>query len=225
MYKSEVAFVVPFYNERGVLEHTLKPILNLGNVILVDDGSSINLDLSKSTFLRLHYLRHINNRGQGAALQTGFDYILRELPNVKWVVTFDSDGQHSSDDAFQMLMVIKDGHDIVLGSRFLSIKNQVPKTKSLILKFFALTYSIRYGKKFTDRHFGLRVLSIRFIQNYSLQNSGFGHADEFIDIITKHKLNYCEHPSSVMYTSYSKSKGQPMINGINIFIDRILKIR
>jgi glycosyltransferase involved in cell wall biosynthesis len=225
MSKSEVAFVIPYYNETGVLEETLKPLLNKANVILVDDGSNTNLDLSKNIILQLHYLRHINNRGQGAALQTGFDYIIRELPSIRWIVTFDSDGQHSSENAFQMVRIIKDGYDIVLGSRFLSIKNEIPKIKALILKFFALTFSIRSGKKFTDRHFGLRVLSRKFIQNYSLQNSGFGHADEFIDKISKHELNYCEHPSSVIYTTYSKSKGQPMINGINILFDRIFKVR
>lgn len=225
MSKSEVAFVVPCYNETEVLEQTIKPLLNNGTVILVDDGSNTNLDLSKNTILQLHYLRHISNRGQGAALQTGFDYIIRELPDIKWIVTFDSDGQHSSENAFQMIRIIQDGYDIVLGSRFLSIKNKVPKIKVFILKFFALTYSIRYGKKFTDRHFGLRVLSRKFIQNYSLQNSGFGHADEFADIISKHELDYREHPSSVKYTTYSKSKGQPMINGINILFDRIFKAR
>jgi glycosyltransferase involved in cell wall biosynthesis len=225
MSKTEVAFVVPYYNETGVLEQTIKPLLNNGNVILVDDGSRINLDLSEKIFFQLHYLRHINNRGQGAALQTGFDYIIKKLPNIRWIVTFDSDGQHSSENAFQMIRVIKEGYDIVLGSRFLSIKNEIPKFKALILKFFALTYSIRNGRKFTDRHFGLRVLSRKFIQKYSLQNSGFGHADEFMDIISKHALNYCEYPSSVIYTTYSKSKGQPMINGINILFDRILKAR
>ena len=43
-------------------------------------------------------INHPINLGQGAAIKTGIEYILK-FSNADAVVTFDADGQHSVDDA------------------------------------------------------------------------------------------------------------------------------
>src|SRR5690349_2509443 len=87
-------------------------------VVCVDDGSSDDCarvaDEAGATVVR-----HPVNLGQGAALQTGFPQARRD-PDVAWVVTFDSDGQHRRADAEAMVALARrEGVDVVLGSRFL----------------------------------------------------------------------------------------------------------
>ena len=61
------------------------------DVVVVDDGSSDRTrDLAAAAGAVV--LRHPINLGQGAALQTGIEFALRQGADV--VVTFDADGQH-----------------------------------------------------------------------------------------------------------------------------------
>ena len=70
-------------------------------VVCVDDGSA---DDTAVTARRAgaYVVRHPVNLGQGAALQTGFAYVL-EKTNADYIVTFDADGQHSATDAAAMV--------------------------------------------------------------------------------------------------------------------------
>ena len=81
-------------------------------------------------------IQHIRNLGQGAALQTGFDYVQQELPQVKFVVTFDSDGQHLLSDLENFRSAFENNADleIALGSRFLGSTINMPRSKKLVLK-------------------------------------------------------------------------------------------
>jgi polyprenyl-phospho-N-acetylgalactosaminyl synthase len=216
------AFVVPAHNENEVIEQTILPLLEIGEVVVVDDGGAFPISISKPVFDQIHYLRHSINRGQGASLETGFSYIREHMRQISHVITFDADGQHYAPDALGMLEKAQEGYEVVLGSRFLTTRNNVPIFKKIILKTFAATFSIINRKKITDRHFGLRVLSRNFIENNKLKMSGYEHADEIVNLAVKSSWTYCEYPCTVNYTDYSQSKGQPLINGLNILFNRVL---
>src|SRR6516165_5169777 len=86
-----VWIVVPAYNEGPRLGTTLAGLCaQWPNVVVVDDGSK---DDTAAVAARhgVWLLRHVVNRGQGAALQTGVDFALAR--GAKVLVTFDSDGQ------------------------------------------------------------------------------------------------------------------------------------
>ena len=69
-------------------------------------------------------------------MQTGFDYVQQELPQVKFVVTFDSDGQHLLSDLANFRSAFQKNPDleIALGSRFLGSTVNMPRSKKLVLK-------------------------------------------------------------------------------------------
>ena len=86
---SSIYVIVPAYNEGPVIRDTLTPLLSLGyTVVLVDDGSQDNT-CERVSGLPIHLLRHPINLGQGAALQTGMDYVLSL--GARAVVHFDAD--------------------------------------------------------------------------------------------------------------------------------------
>ena len=88
-------------------------------MVVVDDGSS---DATSAVCLRrpVAVLRHSVNLGAGAALQTGITYALRQ-EGVRFVVTFDADGQHHAADVPALVAsLLDDRYDVALGSRFLT---------------------------------------------------------------------------------------------------------
>ena len=55
--------------------------------------------------------------------------------------------------------------------------------------------------------------------------SGMSHADEFISLAYENRWRVTEEPVEILYTDYSKSKGQPLLNGVNIVFDGLLRGR
>ena len=49
------------------------------------------------------------------------------------------------------------------------------------------------------------------------------HATEIVLQLGRTRLPWAEHPVHVLYTDYSRAKGQSLINSVNILIDSILK--
>jgi len=121
MNDKQIAIVIPVYNESQVVKDVIEDLKTKRPndvIIAVDDESSDNsLDILLS-IKGIYTLSHDVNLGQGAALQTGIA-MARKL-DCKYVVTFDSDGQHSSDDIEPFFDEIESKNlDIVMGSRFL----------------------------------------------------------------------------------------------------------
>jgi len=115
----DVWLVIPLYNEEQVIEGVVRNArLTFPNVCCIDDGSSDGSALAAERGGAV-VVRHPVNLGQGAALQTGFEYVLTD-PSMRYAVTYDADGQHQVSDVVAMLDRLRRGDlDLVLGSRFL----------------------------------------------------------------------------------------------------------
>ncbi|MEO8034819.1 MAG: glycosyltransferase family 2 protein, partial [Acidobacteriota bacterium] len=99
--------VVPAYNEAGSIGTVVAELVaSYPNVVVVDDGSSDGT-LETARQAGATVLRHVINRGQGAALQTGIDFAL--ACGASYVVTFDSDGQHLVSDLSALLGPVREG--------------------------------------------------------------------------------------------------------------------
>jgi hypothetical protein len=56
-----------------------------------------------------------------------------------------------------------------------------------------------------------------------LEQNGMSHASEIVHQLAKSKLSWKEYPVEVLYTEYSKQKGQSLFNSVNILIDLLVK--
>jgi glycosyltransferase involved in cell wall biosynthesis len=219
-----VAFVVPVYNEGSVIASVVGKLLTATpHVVCVDDGST---DDSAAEISRAggYLVSHPINMGQGAALQTGIEFA-RLLPGVDRFVTFDADGQHRLDDALRMLRTLDaSGADIVLGSRFLGDDARgMGLVKRLVLKVAVRFGNVTSGVKLTDAHNGLRVFNRHVAETIQITAPDMTHASEIVELISINKYRYVEVPVTVDYTEYSLSKGQPVINSVNIAFDTLLR--
>ena len=72
-----VYIVVPAYNEESAVYDVVRNLRSeYANVVVVDDGSRDKTSAEAKRAGAI-VLRHVLNRGQGAALQTGIDYAIQ----------------------------------------------------------------------------------------------------------------------------------------------------
>ncbi len=220
-FLKKTAVIVPAYHEERVVSQVLDEILKtFPNVICVDDGSQ-DQTFKEAKKSKAVVLRHCINVGQGGALETGIQFGLRS--GFEYFITMDSDGQHRTSDAYEMLKVLVSENelDIVLGSRFLNQKTQVAVAKKIVLILGTLLSRELHGLKLTDTHNGLRAFNRRAAECIHFNNMDMAHASDIYEIIKNNKLTYKEFPVTIDYTEYSMKKGQSIINSINILIDFI----
>lgn len=215
--------VVPAYNEATIIRSALEGLLQLNlSVVVVDDGSSDGTEALVAD-LPIYFLRHSINLGQGAAIQTGTSFALSQGARI--VIHFDADGQHSATDIAALTEPLHQGKaDVVLGSRFLrpaDIK-AVPFARRWLLRCAKACNWLMTGIRLTDAHNGLRALSREAAARIVLRENGFAHATEILGEINYLKLRYTERPTSVIYTNYSKTKGQSSWNAFKILMDIFL---
>jgi polyprenyl-phospho-N-acetylgalactosaminyl synthase len=219
---ADAVVIIPVYNEEKVIEQTISDVeTEFKRIICVNDGGDDNSsDCIRKTSALL--VEHPVNMGQGAALQTGIEYALL-YPDIKYFITFDADGQHSIADAVNMLKTIKkENLDVVVGSRFLGEAVNITLTKRIILKLAVLFTNTFSNVKLTDTHNGLRVFNRKFARELNITMPGMAHASEIIDKIGRGDWHYKEVPVTISYTDYSKSKGQSVLNSVNILIDMLV---
>ena len=214
--------VVPAYNEASVIGEVIAGLnAYFNHVIVVDDGSTDRTgELAHSAGATV--LRHIINLGQGAALQTGIDYVLAK--GGEFVASFDADGQHNSGDLITMLDRLEESSaDLALGSRFLGSAPGMPLQRQLLLKAALLHQSMISRVRLTDAHNGLRLLRRGAAEKIQIRQNRMAHASEFIGEIRKYRLRVIEVPCVVCYTSYSKHKGQRLSGGLQVILDLVMR--
>lgn len=220
---SRTWFVIPMYNEATVVGGVVTDLRKeFPNIVCIDDGSSDgSQDVARAAGAVV--IQHPINLGQGAALQTGFEYALQD-PELDCIVTFDADGQHRVDDAKAMVERIRSGEaDIVLGSRFLDKRTKLSPAKRVVLKTAAIQSRLATGMDLTDAHNGLRAISPSVAARIRLTQNRMAHASELVHQLAKLQPRYVEHPVEIIYTDYSKAKGQSLLNAVNIVFELFFK--
>jgi len=221
---SKVFIIIPVFNEKRVIRKVIDELLPYRyRIVVVDDGSDEDIRSEVNDLALVTYLRHKANLGQGAALQTGIEYALQQAAD--YVISFDADGQHASNDIPRMLEpLIDDSADIVLASRFLLkgshnaswIRHRVLIAGRWISYLFTGIY-------LSDAHNGFRAMNRKAASMIRIQENRMAHATEIIAQVKKNKLRYKEIPSTVLYTKYSLGKGQSPIQGLKIFFELVLQ--
>ena len=212
---AQVFIVIPAYNEAARLGPVLDALLpQYPNVVVIDDGSS-DETAQVARQRGAVVLRHVINRGQGAALQTGITYSLRA--GAEYIVTFDADGQHNPADLPAMLAPVAAGQcDVTLGSRFLGRAENMPLSRRLLLLAARVFTYLTSGVKLTDTTTGLRVLSRRAAQCFRFRQDRMAYAAELFDQMRQASLTYREVPVTMVYTSETLAKGQRNRDAISV---------
>lgn len=210
--------IIPAWNEeKKILEVVLNAKNFVDEIVVVDDGST-DQTVKVLENANVTVLKHVINRGQGAALQTGNEFALKNGADV--VVHFDADGQFLATEIQDVIRPIINGEcDIVFGSRFLEKKSKLPFWKEYVIMPTAhIVNKIILGKTLTDPQGGFRAMNREALERIIITQRGMAHCSEIIYKSFKSKLRIKEVPITVIYEEF----GQSMSGGIRIIKDLLI---
>ena len=114
MDRSEVAIVIPAFNEAESIQFVISGVSEFGRAVVVDDCSTDGTSAAAAAAGAI-VVRHDRNLGYDGALNSGFAEADRL--GCKYGVTIDADGQHSPDLLKRFVSLLRGGHELVIGVR------------------------------------------------------------------------------------------------------------
>ncbi|MEK7597169.1 MAG: glycosyltransferase family 2 protein [Patescibacteria group bacterium] len=201
---NHVLILLPVFNESKVIFSVIKSIKKEGwkNILVVDDGSTDNTynEAKKSGVI---ILKHITNRGKGAAVKTGLEAAKKLGSEI--VVTLDSDGQHNPKDIKKMVGQIKRGCDVVLGIRDFK-KRHIPRYKVFVNYLGNILTWMFYGLWVKDSQSGFRAYNKKAVRLIQTNNDRYEFESEIVREIVRNNLKWTEKIIDVRYSDYDQNK-------------------
>ena len=221
--KRSTYVILPAYNEATRIVPVLEAIAEKGyNMVIVNDGSSDNtLEVITETKRKypdqIHIFSLMINRGVGVATQTGFDAVF--MFNPKYVVSMDSDGQHSPDDLDNVIRPLVSGEaQAVIGVRPLK---DMPFTRNFANSVMNLLTKIFYKVDVSDSQTGFRAITVDALRKIDINARGYLISSEFIREVNDNNIPFAEVPIQTIYTPETQAKGTNVKEAFKILIQMI----
>lgn len=159
----QCALLIPAYKPDDRLPPYVAALkeAGVGKIVIVDDGSGESF---QPLFQQIPQddvtviLSYTPNGGKGHALKTGMQYLLDHCPDQKYIITADSDGQHTVTDVLRMVEALHENDQgLLLGSRDFSRNNKnVPARSRFGNRTTTVVFKLFYGQWVEDTQTGLR---------------------------------------------------------------------
>lgn len=220
---SKLLIVIPAYNEEGNIVHVVNELVAhypQYDYVVVNDGSRDHT----AALCRQNSFRLIDlpvNLGLAGAFQTGLRYAAEN--GYDCALQFDADGQHKPEYIQPMLDELESGADIVIGSRFLTVK----KPKSLrMLGSYLISWAIRLttGQAICDPTSGMRMFNCRMVEEFAL-NLNYGPEPDTISYLIKNgavvreiQVQMGERLTGTSYLNFTRSIQYMLKMGLSILL-------
>ena len=208
--------IIPVYNEVGTVSAMIDRIakLNISNereIIVVDDGSTdgtrelledFSLPCGTSDHSILKTIFREQNRGKGAAIQTGLTHANGEIITIQ-----DADLEYHPEDYPVAIKLIQDGHaDAVYGSRFLGPHRCFLFWHYGANKFLTMLTNIMFNTILTDMETGFKVFRAEVLKSLGIRSYTFDFEVEVTAKLCKRRYRLYEIP--ITYTGRSFEEGK-----------------
>ena len=221
--RNDTFVVLPAYNEATRIQPVIESIAEKGyNMVIVNDGSSDNtleviLESKRKYPNQIHVFSLIINRGVGVATQTGFDAVL--FFNPKYVVSMDSDGQHSADDLDDVVRPLVTGEaQAVIGVRPLK---DMPFSRNFANSVMNFLTKIFYKVDVSDSQTGFRAITNEALKKIDINARGYLISSEFIREVNDNNIPFAEVPIQTIYTPETQAKGTNVKEAFKILVQMI----
>ena len=205
---------IPAFNEeKNIAKIIIKLQKITDNIIVCNDGSK-DLTAEIAEKLGAKVINHEKNLGYGGSIRSIF--LKAKEMDFDVLVTFDADGQHRISDIKPIIQQIENNQaDIVIGSRFLKEKDDVPKFRKLGIKTITSLTNASLDKTITDSQSGLRAYSKKVVREITPAESGMGVSTEILIKANKKDFKIGEVPIVVSYEGKT-STHHPVSHGISV---------
>lgn len=195
-----------------------------GEIVVVDDGSGSEYEdvfasIDKNPRVRL--LHHAVNLGKGAALKTGFNFVLLNTPRVDAIVTADADGQHALEDILRVARAsLENRGAIILGARV--FRKDTPFRSRIGNQLTRLITLLFTGLKFADTQTGLRAWPRELcINSLKIAINGYDFEMESLLLAKQYfgnRLKVIEVPVRTIYEDGNRSSHfDPFFDSMRIY--------
>ena len=180
---SKLLIIIPAYNEEENIERLVENLIHnypQYDYVVINDGSR-DKTAAICRANGYHLIDLPVNLGLAGAFQTGLRYAAEN--GYDCAVQLDADGQHKPEYIAPMLTELEDGADIVIGSRFLTVKK--PKTLRMAGSYI-ISWSIRLttGRAICDPTSGMRMFNRAMVEEFA-QNLNYGPEPDTISYLIK----------------------------------------
>lgn len=174
----KVCCVIPAYQESRAIDQVITIAQKYcTHVVVVDDGSTDNTGkIAEANGATV--LRHPTNLGKGAALRTGFNYTIKKQYDV--TITLDGDLQHNPHSIPRFLDKIKQGYDIIVGSRYKTQSEDMPFARKLSNLITTTVLRVIFKVPVTDSQSGYRAFKRRVLETIPVRDNGFAAETEIL---------------------------------------------
>jgi glycosyltransferase involved in cell wall biosynthesis len=203
-----IAALIPAYNARETIAAVVSGTKrHVKYVLVVDDGSEDGTD-SRAAEAGAVVIRHLNNRGKGEALKTGFRFLVAR--GFEAVLTLDADAQHNPDDIPALVSRFQEGAaGIVIGTR-MADRAKIPRYRlipNLVGNFFLSRAS---GQSIVDSQCGMRIYAARVLREVVVSSSRFDTEAEFLIKAGRLGFTFSFVPISTIYRQGAQSHFIPV---------------
>jgi len=215
----KITIGIPAYNEEKNIASIITKLKKVTDSIIVcDDGSSdMTSEISKN--LGAVVISHKKNMGYGVAINSIFQKSKEMKSDL--LVTFDADGQHRVEDIEKVVEPIKNNQaDLVIGSRFLDKKSDIPNYRKIGIKVITQVTNASIKKKLTDSQSGFRAYNQRVLSQISPSDIGMGISTEILIKSSSKGLRIMEVPITILYHG-DTSTHNPVSHGTSVLISTI----
>ncbi len=219
----KIAVLIPAFQPAASLLDVVRALAQkeMPAIVVVDDGSGPEYEAlfdRVATLPNVHLLRHSSNRGKGAALKTGFEFVLSSLPGFGGVVTADADGQHHPDDIERVAAALeKQPQSVVLGVR--GFQGEVPWRSRFGNTLTRWLMHGLLGQKVSDTQTGLRGIPAGLLPEL-LRIESNGYEFELEMLLAAHRLDIAlvEEPIRTIYDRGNPtSHFNPIVDSMKIY--------
>ncbi len=201
MNQSDSIVIIPTYNEKENIEKIIRAVFALEKVfhiLVIDDGSpdgtaQIVHRMIKTEFQdRLFIIERTGKLGLGTAYIAGFRWALER--DYEYVFEMDADFSHDPADLPRLYDACAvEGHDLAIGSRYISGVNVVNwPIGRVLMSYFASKYvRMVTGFNIHDTTAGFKCYKRRVLQTIELDKIRFkGYAFQIEMKYTAHKIGF-----------------------------------
>lgn len=192
MDMSDLLILIPAYNEEENIERVVERLRRnfpQYDYVVVNDGSKDRT----AEICREHGYNLLDlpvNLGLSGSFQAGIRYAYAK--KYTYAIQIDGDGQHRPEYIEKMLIKMKEGYDIVIGSRFVDAKKPF-SMRMLGSNLIEAAIRLTTGAVIKDPTSGMRLYDRKMIEEFS-KGLNYGPEPDTISYLVKQGASVAEVP-------------------------------